>query len=357
MHTGRAKHGAIRVSLSGLQTWPSLKQLFRHRKLPNLKGTATANAALRAITPWCRLDIGNGEAVRICNPVRDTLNIPSKDTNMARNNKNATTGNASEATETKKARKPQDPAARKARQLSQGIARRFFAILRDAIAQGAETVTMAVAPSEDDNGMNVSTVYAALSKLITVSLGGRLERARAALEALRAVTPENSDGWIPQLVVGRVSEWSAAGGSQPLALSLTDPMLSPAEYVTVDCELNRSFKGVSVPIMDVDSGETTMVDGALFGRMDAIRFREDVAVATIADDLVTWIQLPWSQLDPRERVKAAIAQYESIVSREPDSVSANQNLDDLRTNLEALEADQSYIDRDAAIAAAANKAT
>ena len=267
---------------------------------------------------------------------------------MAKNTKNGqNTGN--DATETdapKRKRKQQDPEARKARQVAQGIARRFFAMLYDAIRDGAETVTIALNPADGDNGISVKTVHAALTRLITVSLGGRLERARVALEALRAVVPENSDGWIPQLVVGRVDAWAAAGGSQQLALSLTDPMLPPSEYVTMDYEEDRDFDGALVPIKN-KAGEVQMVDGSMFGLMAAIRFRENVAPATIAGVLGSWIDLPVAQLDPRERVKSAIAQYESIVTREPDSVSGQQNLDDLRSNLETLNADPSYIEADA----------
>ena len=265
---------------------------------------------------------------------------------MAKKN-NMQTGNDAK---TRKARKPQNPAERKARQIAQGIARRFFGQLRDAIRDGAESVTLVLNPTDGDGGISVKTVHAALTKLVTVSLGGRLERARAALEALRAVVPENSEGWIPQLVVGRVPEWSAANGSQPLALSLTDPMIPPSEYVLIDSESDRDFSGSMVPIKGAD-GNVQMVDGGMFGLMDAIRFREDVSVASVAAELNTWIELPFSQLDPRERVKAAIAQYRSIVEREPDSVSAQQNLDDLESNLEILESDPSYVEADAAASA------
>ena len=257
------------------------------------------------------------------------------------------TGNDGATTEApKKTRKQQDPAARKARQVAQGIARRFFATLYDAIRDGTQSITIALNPTDGDNGISVKTIHAALTRLITVSLGGRLERARVALEALRAVVPEDSEGWIPQLVVGRVDAWAAAGGTQQLALSLTDPMLPPTEYVVTDYEEDRDFDGASVPIKN-KAGEVQMVDGSMFGLMAAIRFRENVPPATIATVLGEWIDLPVAQLDPRERVKSAIAQYESIVSREPDSVSGQQNLDDLRSNLETLNSDPSYIEADA----------
>ena len=252
----------------------------------------------------------------------------------------------------RKTRKQQDPAARKARQVAQGIARRFFAMLYDAIRDGTGAVTIALNPADGDNGISVKTIHAALTRLITVSLGGRLERARVALEALRAVVPENSDGWIPQLVVGRVESWAAAGGSQQLALSLTDPMLPPTEYVVTDSEADRDFDGAMVPIKGKD-GKVQMVDGSMFGLMDAIRFRGDVPPAVIGGLLGSWIDLPFAQLDPRERVKSMISQYESIATREPDSVSAQQNLDDLRANLEILAADPSYIEADARSAAKA----
>ena len=231
-------------------------------------------------------------------------------------------------------RRPQDPAERKARQEAQGTARRFFAALKESIA-----VELAVQVA----GMLAATVLEHLTRLISVSLGGRIERAKAAYEALRKATPSGSDGWIPAIVYGNVAEFKATSGEQAFALSLTDPMIDPAEYVMLDFGEDHNFSGVDIPIKGVD-GNVSTIDGGIIGLQDAIWFRESVPPASIASQLRSWIDLAMAQIDPRERVKATIKQSSA---RRKRMVSAVQNLDTLRDNLATLNADPSYVAADA----------
>ena len=258
-----------------------------------------------------------------------------------RNAQNVTNGNDNQDT-AERTRRAQDPEMRRKRQAANGTARKFFQSMREAIAENAQVQVF---------GHAAATVLEALTTLITVSLGGRIERAKAAYDALRKATPQNSDGWIPAIVYGNVAEFKTSGGEQSLALSLTDPMLDPSEYVLVDFVEDHDFSGVEIPIRKADGTEST-IDGGILGLQDAIRFREVDNPASVASALRSWMtDATMAQLDPRDRVEASIKQYEAVAAKAEKagtpSISAQQNLDTLRDNLETLRAHPSYIARDA----------
>ena len=249
-----------------------------------------------------------------------------------------------EAQESTRKRRQQDPAERKARQVAMAILRRFLAMLRDGVAS-SEAVTLNAEPSDGDNGVNAAGVHAALTRLVSVSLGGRIERAKAAYDVVRKHI-RHAAGWIPQITLGTIPEAQACGTNDQFALSLTDPMLPPDEYIVMERETDVDMSETPIVIVSSDGSVNEMPAGML-ANCDAVRFHDDVPPAEVAAMLRGWIDLPKSQVDPRERVKSAIKQYESIVNKNPDNVSAASNLETLRDNLETLNADPSYMTADA----------